>query len=74
MEVDRAVAALDEAWSEEESGLSSPQARRDAERRYARQRRRLRETSRTRVVAGYVELLKGSPASLDEAQELRAES
>lgn len=74
VEVDRAVAALDEAWAEEESGLNTPQARRDAERRYSRQRRRLQETTRTRVVAGYVELIAGAPASLDEAQELRAES
>jgi hypothetical protein len=74
VEVDRAVAALDQAWAEEEAGLNTPQARRDAERRYSRQRRRLQETTRTRVVAGYVELLTGAPASLDEAQELRAES
>lgn len=73
-EVDRAVAALDETWADEQAGLNSPQARRDAERRYSRQRRRLQETTRTRVIAGYVELLTGSPASLDEAQELREES
>jgi hypothetical protein len=70
VEVERAVAALDDAWQQESDGLSG-QALRDAERRYARQRRRLQETTRTRVVAGYVELVSGTPASLDEAQELR---
>ncbi|NNJ12921.1 hypothetical protein EKD04_021570 [Chloroflexales bacterium ZM16-3] len=73
VEIERAVAALDAGWQQEQAGLSA-QAQRDAARRYARQRRRLQETTRTRVVAGYVELVSGTPASLDEAQELRAES
>ena len=73
VEVERAVAALDDAWESEQATLTSLQARRDGERRYARQRRRLQETTRTRVVAGYVELQSGTPAALDEAQELRAE-
>jgi hypothetical protein len=73
VEVDRALAAIDEEWATEQAGLSSPQAQRDAERRYARRRRRLQETIRTRVVAGYVELQSGTPATLDEAQALRAE-
>ena len=72
-EVERAVAALDAGWQSEQTDLSDA-ARREAERRYHRQRRRLQETTRTRVVAGYVELRAGSPASLDEAQELRAAS
>ncbi|MEI7769756.1 MAG: hypothetical protein WCI67_07205 [Chloroflexales bacterium] len=73
VEVDRAVAALDDTWRQEGDGLSG-QALRDAERRYARQRRRLQEATRTRVVAGYVELRAGTPASLDEAQDLREAS
>lgn len=73
VEVERAVAALDDAWENEQATLSNPQACRDAERRYARQRRRLQETTRTRVVAGYIELQSGTPAELDEAQTLRAE-
>jgi hypothetical protein len=72
-EVERALAALDDAWQQEQADLAG-QARRDAERRYARQRRRLQETTRTRVVAGYVALQAGTPASLDEAQVLRTES
>lgn len=72
-EVDRAVAALDHRWQQEMNTLSG-QTQRDAERRYIRQRRQLQEIIRTRVVAGYVELRTGSPASLDEAQALRVES
>jgi hypothetical protein len=70
VEVERALAALDTAWQAEQ-GTRTGQAERDAERRYQRQRRRLQETTRTRVMAGYVELLAGTPATLDEAQELR---
>ncbi|NCC31603.1 MAG: hypothetical protein EOM24_06190, partial [Chloroflexia bacterium] len=72
VEVDRAVAALDASWTDEQAAARSPQALRDAERRYARQRRRLQETTRTRVIAGYVALTAGSPASVAEAQALRS--
>lgn len=70
-EVERAVTALDDDWAAQQAGLRE-NARRDAERRYNRQRRRLQETTRTRVVAGYVELRAGTPATVEEAQELRA--
>jgi hypothetical protein len=72
VEIDRAVAALDDAWACEHDGLNV-QVRRDAERRYRRQRQRLQETIRTRVIAGYVELHQGRPATIAEAQELRAD-
>ncbi len=73
-EVEQAVAALDTTWLNERLLLSDPQELQKAERRYLRQRRRLQETVRTRVVAGYVELITGTPASLEEAQQLRAAS
>ena len=73
-EVEQAVAALDTTWLNERLLLNDPQELQKAERRYLRQRRRLQETARTRVVAGYVELITGTPASLEEAQQLRAAS
>ena len=73
-EVEQAVAALDTTWFNERILLSDPQELQKAERRYLRQRRRLQETVRTRVIAGYVELITGTPATLEEAQQLRATS
>ena len=73
-EVEQAVAALDTTWFNERILLGDPQELQKAERRYLRQRRRLQETVRTRVIAGYVELITGTPATLEEAQQLRATS
>jgi hypothetical protein len=69
-QVQRAVTALDEQWR---SGQEEKQASRVDERRYARQRQRLQQTILTRVVAGYVSLIEGEPATLEEAQALRQE-
>jgi hypothetical protein len=67
-QVQRAVAALDERWTTEHGHGA---ARREDERRYARQRAALQQTVITRVVAGYVVLLAGEPASLAEARRMR---
>jgi hypothetical protein len=69
-QVGRAVAALDEQWK---AGQEEKQASRIDERRYARQRQRLQQTILTRVIAGYVGLIEGEPATLEEAQLLRQE-
>lgn len=72
-EVDRAVAALDAEWRERRGALQGrPDELRAAERGYLRRRRGLAEAVRSRVIAGYVELLSGAPASPREAQDLRA--
>jgi hypothetical protein len=74
-DVDRAVAALDAEWQAQRAALESrPEERRVAERRFARRRRSLVEAVRSRVVAGYVELLTGAPASPREARALREAS
>jgi hypothetical protein len=71
-EVERAVAALDSGWETERAGLgAAEQARR--ERGYGRRRWRLLEGARTRVVAGYVELVQGTPATLNEGLAIRRE-
>jgi hypothetical protein len=71
-DVDRAVAALDAEWQAQRSALENrPEERRIAERHFARRRRGLLEAVRSRVVAGYVELLSGAPASVREARALR---
>jgi hypothetical protein len=71
-EVDRAIAVLDGEWQAQHAALhGSPEQLQTAERRYHSQRRALREATRSRVVAGYVELLNGTPASAREARALR---
>ena len=71
-DVERAVAALDSGWETERASLgTAEQARR--ERAYGRQRWRLLEGARTRVVAGYVELIEGTPATLNEGLAIRRE-
>lgn len=72
-EVERAVTALDAAWAAQQAGLRE-NARRDAERRYNRQRRRLQETTRTRVVAGYVELRAGTEHHAEPADTTAADA
>lgn len=70
-QVGRAVAALDERWTAQQG---EKQASRVDEQRYARQRQRLQQTLLTRVIAGYVSLIEGEPATLEEAQALREDS
>lgn len=66
--VNQAVQRLDMRWLEQQAAQS---VGRVEEQRYMRRRRRLQETIVTRVVAGYVRLLEGAPATLAEAQEWR---
>jgi hypothetical protein len=71
-EVDQALAALDAEWHAlRESLASHSDELRAAERRYNGRRRALAEAIHSRVVAGYIELVCGSPATLREAQRLR---
>jgi hypothetical protein len=73
-DVDRAVAAAEAEWQARRPALEShPDALRAAERQHARHLQGLGEAVRNRVVAGYVELITGTPMSLREAQELRQE-
>ena len=71
-DVERAVAALDSAWETERAGLGTAEQAR-CERGYTRRRWRLLEGARTRVVAGYVELIAGTPATLTEGLAFRRE-
>jgi hypothetical protein len=74
-DVDRAVQVQDEQWAQEQERLQEqPAALRTAERSYGGRRRRLLEAARTRVVAGYVELLQGEVATLAEALAIRKET
>lgn len=69
-DVERAVTALDQEWHEEREALAAS-AIGGRQRDYARQRWRLLEGARTRVVAGYVELIAGTPATLAEGLTIR---
>jgi hypothetical protein len=73
-DVERAVAAVDTQWATEQARLAeqSP-ALRAATQTYRKQRQRLLEATRTRLVAGYVELLAGMPATIEEALTIRRE-
>ena len=71
-EVERAQAALDARWEQQRKALAhTADDLRQAERYYRRQRMQLAEGTRSRVVAGYVELVEGTPANLREAYQLR---
>lgn len=71
-DVDRAVAAIDEAWQQQRAELQgAPEQLRAAEQQHTRERARLTEAPRSRVVAGYIELLDGEPATIAESQKLR---
>jgi hypothetical protein len=73
-DVDRVVATLEQQWSESQERLAlKPGELRSAAQAYRKQRQRLTTASRTRIVAGYIELLAGTPATLAEAQALRRE-
>ncbi|MFO7167889.1 MAG: hypothetical protein DIU80_007645 [Chloroflexota bacterium] len=74
-EVDQALAALDAEWHAQRAGLEGQaEALRAAERRYLGRRRSLTEVVHSRVVAGYVELISGAPATLREVQAMRQAS
>jgi hypothetical protein len=73
-DVDRVVATLEQQWSESQERLAlKPGELRSAAQVYRKQRQRLTTASRTRIVAGYIELLAGTPATIAEAQSLRRE-
>jgi hypothetical protein len=73
-DVDRVVAALEQQWAENQERLAlKPTELRAAAQAHRKQRQRLVEATRTRIVAGYIELLAGTPATLAEAQVLRRE-
>jgi hypothetical protein len=73
-DVDRVVAALEQQWAESQERLAlKPTELRAAAQAYRKQRQRLVEATRTRIVAGYIELQAGTPATLAEAQVLRRE-
>jgi hypothetical protein len=73
-EVDRVVAALEQQWTESQERLAlKPGELRAAAQAYRKQRLRLTTASRTRIVAGYIELIAGTPATLAETQKLRRE-
>jgi hypothetical protein len=69
-DVDLAISMRDTEWHDQQRHLDP--AHYNAElQRYQRERRRLGEITRMRVVAGYIELVAGAPASIREAQTLR---
>jgi hypothetical protein len=73
-DVDRVIAALEQRWAEDQERLAlKPGELRAASQAYRKQRQRLMTASRTRIVAGYIELIAGTPATIAEALELRRE-
>jgi hypothetical protein len=73
-DVDRVIAALEQRWVEEQERLAAkPGELRAASQAYRKQRQRLTTASRTRIVAGYIELIAGTPATIAETLELRRE-
>lgn len=69
-DIDQAVAVLEADWQHRSAELRD-QALQTAERQYRWQRRKLCEVARSRVVAGYIELVDGTPATPREARKLR---
>jgi hypothetical protein len=70
-DIDQACAALDQQWQNQQATYASTEERATAERNYLRQRQRLREVIRSRVVAQQITLLSGTPATPRESQALR---
>ncbi len=70
-EIDEALAALEEATRKRLSWTMEPEEAREIERTSARRRWEITHTATSRVIAGYVELLHGAPASIREAQAQR---
>jgi hypothetical protein len=74
-DVDRAVAALDAEWQERRVALEGRVGElHAAEQRHADRRRGLGQAVRSRVVAGFAELVSGAPMSPGEARALREAS
>lgn len=70
-ELDAALAALEDTTRKRLSWTMEPAEAREIERASARRRWEITHTAASRVIAGYVELLHGTPASIREAQALR---
>lgn len=70
-EVEQALADLEETSKQRAAWVMTPEEARAAERDHARRRWEATHTIIHRVVAGYVELLNGAPATIREARELR---
>lgn len=72
-EIRAAVATLRVEWTvkQDERAAMSEQDRQSAERRFRRDLQRITQAPRVQVVLGYIELLEGTPATLDESQDLR---
>lgn len=70
-EVEQELAHLEETAKQRAARAMTSEEARAAERDHARQRWEATHTVVHRVVAGYVELLNGAPATIREARELR---
>ncbi len=70
-DVEQAIAALEEKAKQRATWVMTPDEVRAAERDHARRRREATHTVIYRVVAGYVELLSGTPATVREARQMR---
>ncbi|MGQ9547617.1 MAG: hypothetical protein ACUVSY_19115 [Roseiflexus sp.] len=70
-EVDQTLADLEAMAKQRVAWAMTPEETRAAERDYTRRRWEATHTVVYRVVAGYVELLNGAPATIREARELR---
>jgi hypothetical protein len=73
-DIDQAIAGLDAAWTSYQTTITDRETFRQAERRHQRERRKLAQTTCSRVVIGYVDLIDGTPANPREAQALRRAS
>ncbi|MDZ4721457.1 MAG: hypothetical protein SH847_23590 [Roseiflexaceae bacterium] len=73
-DVEQAIATLDAEWETRRIAITDADTLRQAERRHQRERRKLAQATRNRVVVGYVELIEGTPASPREAQAIRRAS
>ncbi|MGB9752948.1 MAG: hypothetical protein C0183_11820 [Roseiflexus castenholzii] len=70
-EVEQKLADLEAVSNQRAAWVMTPEEARAVERDHARRRWQATHTIIHRVVAGYVELLKGAPATIREARELR---
>lgn len=70
-EVEEAQRALDREWEQRRALIDDPAERLAGERRHQSRRRRMGQTARSRVIAGYVELREGQPATTEEARVFR---
>ncbi|MCS6840369.1 MAG: hypothetical protein NZ699_09225 [Roseiflexus sp.] len=70
-DVEQTLADLEATASQRAAWVTTPEEARAVERDHARRRWEATHTIIHRVVAGYVELLHGAPATIREARELR---